>query len=180
VKRTLAGLITLLVLGAVLWQGRGRPPAPLPLEKAADTPEACVERMFAAAQRGDVPAYLDCFTGSERDRLERALAGQRPEAFAQSLRDAVATLKGRAVFRNGPPGDAASAASIASYTIDRVYETRTERQLYRLTCAAGVWRIETVATASPFQPDKAYGSPVYEDGEPNGGQAASPAEGSKT
>lgn len=179
-KRMLAGLLTLLVLGAVLWQGRGRPPAPLPAPAAADTPEACIERMFAAAQRGDVPAYLDCFTGSERDRLERALAGQKQDAFAQSLRDAVATLKGRAVFRNGPADAAAAAADTASYTIDRVYETRTERQLYQLTCQSGLWRIETVATANPFQPDKAYGSPVYEDAEPSGGQAESPAEGSKT
>ncbi len=69
----------------------------------ADTPEACIERMFAAAQRGDVTAYLDCFTGSERDRLDRELAGQPPEVFARSLRDAVATLKGRAVFRNDAP-----------------------------------------------------------------------------
>ena len=116
--------------------------------------------MFAAAQRGDVTAYLDCFTGSERDRLDRELAGQPPEVFARSLRDAVATLKGRAVFRNDASDPAADSAN---YTIDRVYESRTERQLYQLTRQSGVWRIQSVATANPFQPDKAYGSPVYEE-----------------
>lgn len=161
-KRTVAGLLTLLILGAILWFGRGAstPPDEAPTTAASDTPEACIERMFAAAQRGDVTAYLDCFMGSERDRLERELAGQPPEVFARWLQEAVASLKGRAVFRNEAPG---TAADSASYTIDRVYESRTERQRYQLTRQSGVWRIQSVSTANPFQPDKAYGSPVYEE-----------------
>ena len=174
-KRIVAGLITLLILGGVLWYGRGKPPAVAPAAATADTPEACIERMFAAAMRGDVTAYLDCFTGSERDRLERELSGQPPEVFARSLRDAVATLKGRAVFRNGP---SAESGDSASYTIDRVYESRTERQLYQFTRQSGVWRIQSVATANPFQPDKAYGSPVYEEppAKPDANAAAQPAQ----
>lgn len=161
-KRIVAGLITLLILGGVLWYGRGTPTPPPagPSPAGADTPEACIERMFAAAQRGDVTAYLDCFAGAERDRLERELAGQPADVFARSLRDAVATLKGRAVFRNGGPD---AAANTASYTIDRVYESRTERQRYQLIRQSGTWRIQSVAVADPFQPDKPYGSPVYEE-----------------
>ena len=161
-KRIVAALATLLILAAVLWLGRAAP-TPMdvaPSAAASDTPEACIERMFAAAQRGDVTAYLDCFTGSERDRLERELAGQPREVFARSLQEAVVGLKGRAVFRN----DASEAAAdTASYTIDRVYEGRTERQRYQLSRQSGLWRIQSVATASPFQPEKAYGSPVYEE-----------------
>ena len=161
-KRIVAALLTLLILAAVLWFGRAAPtsPATAPSTAAADTPEGCIERMFAAAQRGDVTAYLDCFIGPERDRLERELAGQPPEVFARSLQDAVAGLKGRAVFRNDAPQ---AAADSASYTIDRVYASRTERQRYQLTRQSGVWRIQSVATANPFQPAKAYGSPVYEE-----------------
>lgn len=160
-KRIVAGLLTLLLLGAVLWFGRGAstPPDQTPATAASDTPEACIERMFAAAQQGEVPAYLNCFAGPERDRLERELAGQPPQAFARSLQDAVAGLKGRAVFRNEAPD---TAADSASYTIDRVYESRTERQRYQLTRQSGIWRIQSVATANPFQPAKAYGTPVYE------------------
>lgn len=161
-KRFVAGLITLLVLGAIVWHGRGTPTPPptAPSNAEADTPEACLERMFAAARRGDVAAYLACFTGSELDRLQRERAGRPTEAFARSLQDAVADLKGRAVFRNDT---AETNTDSASYTIDRVYESRTERQRYQLTRQSGTWYIQSVATASPFQPEKAYGSPVYEE-----------------
>ena len=173
-KRTVAALATLLILGAVLWSGRGTlaPPDAAPPTGSADTPEACIERMFTAAQRGNVAAYLDCFSGPERDRLERELAGQPPEVFSRSLQGAVASLKGRAVFRNeAPPAATDSAATdSAGYTVDRVYESRTERQLYQLTRQSGTWRIQSVAAANPFQPDKAYGSPVYEEPPAKGDQ----------
>jgi hypothetical protein len=172
VKRIVAGLITLLILGGVLWYGRGKPPASAPAAAAADTPETCIERMFTAAQRGDVTAYLDCFAGSERDRLERELSGRPPADFARSLRDAVATLKGRAVFRNGP---AEIVSDPASYTIDRVYESRSERQLYQLSRQSGVWRIQSVATANPFQPGKPYGSPVYDEPAAKAGKSGEPS-----
>ena len=68
-KRWIAALLTLLPLAAVLlWGRRGRPPQP-PAVATDSSPEACIERMFDAAGRGDVAAYLDCFTGAERERL---------------------------------------------------------------------------------------------------------------
>jgi hypothetical protein len=160
-KRTLAAIITILVLGLALWFGRGRPAAsPSPATSGAATPEACIERMFDAAKQGDVAAYLNCFTGPERQRLQRDLAGQPQEAFRQSLVDAVATLKGRAVFASSPVGDPSQPVI---YTVDRVYDNRTERQTYELVCEAGTWRIRDMQAANAFQPDKAYGTPVYEE-----------------
>jgi hypothetical protein len=116
--------------------------------------------MFAAAEAGLVDAYLDCFTGAERQRLERQLAGQPREAFARSLVEAVSTLKGRAVFRPAGSGDGENRTW---RTVDRVYANRTERQEYQLVRQAGGWRIETVRSAAATQPEKPYGSPVFDE-----------------
>jgi len=155
-KRWIAGLITaaLIVTVLVIAQQRGPSPRNTP---AAESPEACIKRMFNAAKQGDVETYLDCFTGSERERLERELAGQPKEAFARSLVEAVESLKGRADFEGDADGDSKS-----SWIVDRVYANRIERQTYHLVRESNVWRIHSVETATSFQPDKPYGTPVYE------------------
>ncbi len=160
-RRLLAALITAVVFGAVLWFGRGDVPPSPASDSGADTPEQCIQRMFEAAAAGDVTTYIDCFSGRERERLERGLADGRREALARSLIDAVATLRGRAVFADGPVGD-----DRARYTVDRVYQSRTERQTYELVCESGTWRIESVRTTQAFQPDTAYGTPVFEERSP--------------
>ncbi len=114
--------------------------------------------MFNAAAEGDVATYVDCFSGPERERLERELADKRRDAFARSLIEAVASLRGRAVFAAGPVD-----ADRARYTVDRVYERRTERQTYDMVRQSQTWRIERVRTAQPFQPETAYGTPVFQE-----------------
>ena len=160
-RRFLAALITAAIFGAVLWFGRGDVPPSPATGSGADTPDRCIQRMFEAAAVGDVATYVDCFSGRERERLERELADGRREALARSLTDAVATLRGRAVFADGPIGD-----DRARYTVDRVYESRTERQTYEMVRESGTWRIESVRTAQPFQPDTPYGTPVFEEQPP--------------
>ena len=156
-KRWIAGLVTLGLLVAALVLGRR---ASVPQADAgASSPEACIQRMFDAARLGDVAAYLDCFTGQERRRLDQQLAGGSEEAFARSLVEAVATLKGRAVFAAGG-SDATDGRRIL--TVDRVYASRMERQRYHLVLESGTWRIEAVESANAFQPYKPYGTPVYE------------------
>jgi hypothetical protein len=157
-KRWIAGLVTATLIVIVLVIARRR--GPLPANPSAGaTPEACIERMFEAARQGDVETYLNCFTGSERDRLDRELGDQPRTAFARSLVEAVESLKGRAVFEGKTDGDPESNRAL---TVDRVYLNRTERQTYQLVRESGAWRIHTVQTATPFQPDKPYGTPVYE------------------
>ena len=53
--------------------------------------------MYLAAERGDVDAYLDCFTGVQRQRLEVELRTESREAFAAAIAESFQTLKGRAV-----------------------------------------------------------------------------------
>jgi hypothetical protein len=167
VKRWIAAVATLVLLGTALVLGR-RAPSPQ-VDSIASSPEECIERMFDAAKRGDVTAYLDCFTGPEKERLERELTGQPKEIFAHSLVEAVTTLKGRAVFETdtGESGDTRTLL-----TVDRVYASRTERQTYHLVPESDTWRIYSVETATAFQPHKPYGTPVYEPAESEKGVPA--------
>ncbi len=155
-KKALAALITIALIGVVLWKGRDNLSSTSRTVLA--TPDACIEEMFRAAGEGDVTGYLNCFAGAERERLERELAGQSAEAFAQSLIEAVASLKGRAL--EGGPTD--PDAVQAERTVARVYASRIERQMYRLEKRADVWRITSVRTAEAFQPQTPYGTPVFE------------------
>jgi len=157
-KRWIAGIVTAALIMTVLVIARRRGPTPTN-PSSAEKPEACIERMFDAAGEGDVETYLDCFTGSERERLERELADQPRDAFARSLVEAVESLKGRAVFEGKTDGNT---ESNRVFTVDRVYLNRTERQTYHLVRESNAWRIHTVETAAAFQPDKPYGTPVYE------------------
>ena len=157
-KRTIAALTTLgLILAAIVW-GR-RQSTTTEAIVAVATPEHCIERMFDVAERGDVVAYLDCFTGPERLRLDRELSGQSLDAFASSLVQVVSELKGRAVYEASKgTGDDDQALLI----VERVYASRTEKQLYALVHEPDAWRIHSVQNAEPHQPDKAYGTPVFE------------------
>src|SRR4051812_26834134 len=96
-RRTIAGLITLVAMLLLLWAGarRGQPTGstgrveflttpvePLPVEPTpvtatpAHPAEALVQSLLESARRGDVSAYLDTFAGDLRRRLEREV-GER-------------------------------------------------------------------------------------------------------
>jgi hypothetical protein len=167
-----------LLLASALWLARQRAPQSL---GANATPEACLDRLFQAAQDGAVSVYLDCFAGPERQRLERELAGQPQAAFARTLVEASQQLKGRAVFPvrsssdsspASPSGDPSRSAALsrdetrALFAVERIYANRLEKQLYHLIRESGVWRIHTVQAAEAYQPSQPYGTPVYETSPP--------------
>ena len=160
-KRLLAASITVAVLATVLWISRRS--APIRVDSPANLPETCIERMFSAAEQGDVATYLDCFTGAERLRLDRELADQSRKAYATSLREALRDLKGRAVFAAGTNDQRTNEVGL---TVERVYVNRAERQTYRLVRLPDRWRIANVQAVQAFQPATPYGTPVYESSEP--------------
>jgi hypothetical protein len=157
VKRWAAALVTLLLVSAAILAGRkSSPPSP------ATTPEVCVEQMFQAAQHGDVEGYLACFAGEQRLKLDRELAEQGPEAFADALRAAVEPLKGHAVFAAKSPAAAtASGSDVAELSVERIYAHRNDLQSYRLRRSSGAWQIEALRSAENFQPPEPYGKPVF-------------------
>jgi hypothetical protein len=153
-KRSLAALMTLCAVAAAVWFGQRQSPTPA---ARTPTPMACVERMFAAAARGDVEAYADCFTGPERDRVQRSLRQVSGDAASASLTGTMAGLKGWAVV--DPPGDVAGAT--CELTVERVYASRIDRQRIELRRESAGWRIQQVDMADSIQPEIAYGTPVY-------------------
>jgi hypothetical protein len=113
--------------------------------------------MFLAAEQGDVEAYLACFTGQQRKRLLTELDAQGTAGFATSLKEAVRTLKGRAISGSG-----AAAADRATLTVERIYSRHAERQSYDFVHEAAGWRIESVGPVEEFQPPIPYGTPVID------------------
>ncbi len=162
-KRPFAIPVTLALLAGAIYLSRsgGRQTA---ADAAADSPAGCLERMFTAAEKGDVAAWLDCFTGSERGRLARQAESQPAEKLAASLQEAVRTLKGRAISGASAPQSAGDAASLA---VERIYAHHTERQSYHFRRETDGWRIDSVGAVEKHQPPIAYGTPVYDLGQPD-------------
>ena len=154
-KRTATFAATFVVLAAAIYLGRSRSE---PAAAAPASPAECIERMFAAAERGDVEAYLACFTGAELRRLSTERDVQPRERFAAALVESVRPLKGRAV--NGP--SSAPDGDRAKLEIERIYEHHGERQGYAFRREADGWRIDSVGAVERFQPAIPYGTPVYD------------------
>lgn len=162
-KRPLAIAATLALLAGAIYAGRNRDGNQVAGQAAADSPAGCLERMFAAAEKGDIGVWLDCFTGGERGRLARQAESQPAEKFAASLQQAVRTLKGRAISG----ADASQLeGDVASLSVERIYAHHTERQSYHFRREPDGWRIDSVGAVEKHEPPIAYGTPVYDLGSP--------------
>ena len=143
-----AGVVVLAVLLRGRKGGAGRELAP--------TPEAAVNAMFDAAEKGDDEAYL-ALTGGE---LERQLRGTRSqegaEAFREDLRRSAAGIKGLGVSR----ADGAPVGTVA-LDVEIVFRDRNERQRYMAAPADGGWVITAISAAATTRPSIPYGTPVF-------------------
>src|SRR6476646_3843482 len=100
-KRSIAGLLTIALMGLLLWSGARRPASTATLstsdpdasQKATNPAEARVQALLESARAGDVAAYLASFAGPLRDRLEREAADRGRDAFAAQLRRAALLRK---------------------------------------------------------------------------------------
>jgi hypothetical protein len=150
-KRIVAGFITALVLATLLIVAAVRSAGPV-----AQTPEQCLEQMFQAMKDGDTSAYLRCFTGELRERLERNATEQTTRKFAEYLRETMAPVKGRAVYKTEASGD-----DHVRLVVDRVYEQRQwEYQGYRLRRESGTWKIYAIDPTELHDPPVPYGTPA--------------------
>jgi len=152
VKRIVAGVITALVLAVLLVAAVMRSGAPV-----AQTPEQCLEEMFQAMKEGKVTAYLNCFTGELRERLERNAKEQTTDRFSDYLKETAAPVKGRAVYKT-----VTSVDDHVRLVVDRVYERRQwEYQGYRLRRESGDWKIYAIDPAELHEPPVPYGTPAF-------------------
>lgn len=162
-KRALAGGLTVVIMGLLLWAGARRPESPKPAAEpaAAEAPnpasgaEARIQRLLEDSARGDVAAYLAGFGGTLRQRLERESAERGRDAFADDLKRAAATRKSHATFAPEPEGPDA-----ARVTVETVYPDRNERQTYRLEQGPDGWLVTAVETVRSHQPKAKYGTPA--------------------
>jgi hypothetical protein len=167
-KRALAALGAVLVMGTMLWigvrphSGMGQPvPAapgsPGPAGPRYDFAGASdrIDALLADAGRGDVAAYLSSFTGPLRDRLGRQADERGRAAFSDELRRTAKARKSHAVFSTEPDGYGADAARI---TVESTFADRIERQTYRLVREGKAWLINDVESARHLLPANPLGS----------------------
>jgi hypothetical protein len=173
-RRAIAGLLTTIVMGSMLWIGLGRSPSSsqpatssstdskfeysrfqdrIRLEGATDR----LEGLLASARAGDTVSYLSAFGGSLRARLEREADELGRDAFAARLRRAGTSRKSHAIFAPEPEGDRLDAARI---TVESTFADRLERQTFYLMRTDPGWLVIAVETAREQVPKNPLGSPA--------------------
>jgi hypothetical protein len=176
-SRVLAGAVTTMIMGAVVWIALGRPsPSTDPaagsgsasrlhdsrlggdgaLTRARlDTATDRVESLLASVRAGDVDAYLGCFGGALRARLEREADELGRKAFAARLKSVGLARKSHAVFAPMQEADRPDSIRI---TVESAFEKALERQTFHLENAPGGWLICDVETARQQEPHYPLGS----------------------
>jgi hypothetical protein len=169
-KRPLAAIATLVIMGGMLWMGlrhRDRPaaatppgpPAPIGVDRRylSDLSGAAerIEALLDGAHRGDVAAYLASFDGPLRGRLEQQANERGRAAFAAELRRAARARQSHAVFVPLADGDGPDSARII---VESIFADRIERQTYCLVHRDAAWLITDVETARDRVPENPLGS----------------------
>jgi hypothetical protein len=159
-KRIVAGMLTVVLMGVLLYVGAKRPVGTSSLGTSAsssdnkpDPAEARVATLLRTAGEGDVAGYLNCYGGPLRERLEREVNERGRDVFAADLKRAARSRKSHAIFAVEPEGEAA-----ARIVVETVYPDRNERQTYHLTEERGTWLVNDVETIRSQVPKARYGT----------------------
>jgi hypothetical protein len=156
----MATLAAVLLAVAALWWARGRdlPRAGGDDEAsnvAGSEPQSVVWRMVDASKARDVSAYLACFAGDLRTRLDATVQQLGEDGFAEYLARRVEELKGVALYdveREGP--------TRAAVTVEYVFAEEKELQRLHLEQVRGRW---VIAGAEESRREKSlipYGTPI--------------------
>ena len=163
-KRALAALATIALMGLLLWSGVRRPapsgtrssePSTAESREPTHGASARLDALLESAVAGDVDRYLASFDGPLRDRLTREVNERGRQAFADDLREATRARKSHAVFAVEPEGE-----GVARITVETVYTDRNDRQTYHLTQGPGGWLVTDVETLRGHVPKARYGAPA--------------------
>ena len=119
-------------------------------------PQDTVYRMLDAAGRGDVDAYIDCYSGAMRRRLEQSRDEMTAGGFARYLIQNNQQIKGIAISEP----ESRSEAEV-EVRVEFVYQDRNEAQQYSLENSGGEWTIARVSAAERVETLVPYGTPVY-------------------
>jgi ketosteroid isomerase-like protein len=149
--RLLSLVVTVSVLGAVVWWTQNKPKQ----VGSELQPDSVIWEMIDACRRGDVDAYLNCFTGDLRKRLEKVASEQGKEKFSDYLKEMLQPIKNIALqqAKGFAKGDQAIVA-------DFVFADRTERQTFWVRRTKEGWKIVGVEATKPVPVLVPYGTPV--------------------
>ena len=140
-----------LALAAAAFTVRGQ-------RRLPSTPDEAVNRFFEAAERGDAPAYLTTTVGDLRRSFEATQSQLGAAAFAASLRESVAGMKGRAVSQIDASPDR------AVLEVDLVFSDHNLRQRFTLVRQGDGWLIAQIDRADTMKPPIPYDAPVFDTG----------------
>jgi ketosteroid isomerase-like protein len=149
--KLLSLVVTVSVLGAVVWWTQNKPKQ----VGSELQPDSVIWEMIDACRRGDVDAYLNCFTGDLRKRLEKVASEQGKEKFSDYLKEMLQPIKNIALqqAKGFAKGDQAIVA-------DFVFADRTERQTFWVRRTKEGWKIVGVEATKPVPVLVPYGTPV--------------------
>jgi hypothetical protein len=180
-RQTLATLAALALAVAALWWARGRDlpqtdggapgaggsyaagagsegsraGAPSAGEDGGSEPQSVVWRMVDASRARDVGAYLACFAGDLRTRLDATAQELGEDGFADYLARRVEELKGVALYDVERQG-----GTRASVTVEYVFAEEKVLQRLHLEEVRGRW---VIAGADESRREKSlipYGTPI--------------------
>lgn len=145
------GLIVGLVAAALVMRGGDQLPA---------TPEEAIAEFFDAARDGNTRAYLRLTTGALRKSLDQLRKQQGPDTFQANLKRTNDGIMGQAVreLTGAPTGT-------ATYEVELIFKDRNEVQTFRLEQSGSGWAIASIEVARVYQPEIAYGTPVFAEPE---------------
>ncbi len=148
--------VALAALGIVVVM-RQRDSAPaIAARPAVSTPQNTVYAMLDSARSGDVPKYLDHYTGELAGSLRRAAAEQGEAGFAHYLRQTNEIIKGIAV--NEPERITEREVKLR---VELVYGDRNEAQIFHVEKQpGGEWKIKSLEAVERVKTLVPYGSSV--------------------
>jgi hypothetical protein len=159
-KKRLPAILTIVLLLAVLlvltqrerWrEGASKPTA------AAASPEDVIWQMSDAAREGQTQAYLACFSGELRTRLEKTAREMGAAKFTEYLQQLNQAVTGIAVSDLEQ-----SEADTAKLRVEFVLRGKHEAQTHHFQRVNGQWTITRVDDAEQVKVLIPYGTPVDE------------------
>ncbi|MDW8367604.1 MAG: hypothetical protein RMK49_17305, partial [Abditibacteriales bacterium] len=181
-KKPAAFLITILALAGAFWFGLRQQPSqptqptqltqpteptsaesspPQPPQPSDPTPrpqEQILWTMVDAARVGDVQAYLDCFTGDLRARLQKTVEEVGEAKFADYLKRTSHEPKGLVVRVSEIETVSASEMKVP---LEYVYADRNEVQVHRVIQVGNEWKISGVEQTQRIKTLIPYGTEVF-------------------
>lgn len=109
---------------------------------SAASPEDVIWQMSEAARKGDSRAYLDCFSGALRQRLEKSASEMGAAQFSQYLKKLNDEMTGIAVSDLTQ-----QERQTATLRVEFVFRGRSETQQHHFKLLDGQWKIDGVDSA---------------------------------